>query len=318
MKLQTNISLKPQRHNQIDHYSNIILFGSCFTENIGSKLNYFKFQNLVNPIGILFHPIAIENLIQKAINGNIYSDNDIFFHNERWHCFDAHSSLSAASKEEILTSLNNAITLTNKQLKESTHIIITLGTAWNYRFIEKDRIVANCHKIPQKKFLKELLSVDDLAESLASIVALIKSVNNKASILFTISPIRHIKDGFVENTRSKSHLIAAVHHIVDPRNSIHYFPSYEIMMDELRDYRFYKEDMLHPNQTAIDYIWEQFCKVWISEAGQNSMQKIEAIQKGLSHNSFNPNSVGHQSFLDNLKNNIAQLQKEFPSINFSE
>jgi hypothetical protein len=317
MQLQTNINLKPQQHNQINYHSKIVLFGSCFTENIGDKLSYYKFQNILNPFGILFHPKAIENLILKAINENVYTDNDVFFHNERWHSFDAHSALSTTTKEEILTSLNNSITLTNNQLSDSTHIIITLGTAWNYRFIETDRIVANCHKIPQKKFLKELLSVDDLVESLASIVALIKSVNNKASILFTISPVRHIKDGFVENMRSKSHLIAAIHQIVEPRNNVHYFPSYEIMMDELRDYRFYKEDMLHPNQTAIDYIWEQFSNVWISESGQKTIQKVETIQKGLSHKPFNPNSDEFRKFTDNLKRKIAQIQEEFPTINFS-
>lgn len=317
MQFRTQIPLEPQQHNQIDYNSKLVLFGSCFTENIGDKLSYYKFQNLLNPFGILFHPKAIENLILKAINVNVYTDNDVFFHNERWHSYDAHSALSTTAKEEILTSLNNAITLTNKELNESTHIIITLGTAWTYRFIEADRIVANCHKIPQKKFLKELLSVDDLVESLASIVALIKSVNNKASILFTISPVRHLKDGFVENMRSKSHLITAIHQIVEPRNSVHYFPSYEIIMDELRDYRFYKEDMLHPNQSAIDYIWEQFCEVWISETGQKTMQKIEAIQKGLSHRSFNPNSDENLKFSNNLRLKITQLQEEFPTINFS-
>jgi hypothetical protein len=317
MQLQTNITLRPQQHNQVNYNSKLVLFGSCFTENIDHKLSYYKFQNLLNPFGILFHPKAIENLILKAINKYAYTDNDVFFHNERWHCFDTHSTLSTSIKEEIIISLNNAITLTNKQLIESTHIIITLGTAWTYRFIETDRFVANCHKIPQNKFLKELLSVNDLVESLASTVALIKSVNTKASILFTVSPVRHIKDGFVENTQSKSHLIAAIHQIVDPRNNVHYFPSYEIMMDELRDYRFYKEDMLHPNQTAIDYIWEQFCKVCISEAGQKTMQKVEAIQKGLSHKSFNPNSDESLKFSDNLKLKIAQLQEELPNINFS-
>ena len=317
MQLQTNISLKPQKYNRIDYNSKIVLYGSCFTENIGAKLSYYKFQNSLNPFGILFHPKAIENLILKTINETVYKDNDVFFNNERWHCFDTHSALSTSTKEEILTSLTNSIYLANKQLVESTHVIITLGTAWTYRFIETDSIVANCHKIPQKKFLKELLSVDDLVDSLASIVALIKNVNANASVLFTISPVRHLKDGFVENMQSKSHLITALHQVVEPRNNVHYFPSYEIMMDELRDYRFYKEDMLHPNQTAINYIWEHFCKVWISDASQKTMQKVETIQKGISHKSFNPKSDEHLKFSDNLRLKIAQLQEEYPAIKFS-
>ena len=318
MQLQTKISLKPQPYNQIDYNSKIVLLGSCFTENIGSKLNYFKFQNFINPFGILFHPIAIENLLINAVNKKVYSEDEIFLNNERWHSFDTHSALSANSKEEILSSLNKATTTAHKEISESTHIIITLGTAWVYRFIETDQIVSNCHKVSQKKFLKELMSIDEIVENLASIVAMIKSINAKASILFTVSPVRHIKDGIIENSQSKSHLIAALHQIIEPRNNVHYFPSYEIMMDELRDYRFYKEDMLHPNQTAIEYIWEQFDKVWIAESAKKTMQIVETIQKGLNHKTLNPNSQEHQKFSDNLKLKIAELQKGFPSITFSQ
>ncbi len=264
MKLQTNIPLQKQSHNQIDYHSNVLLLGSCFVENIGDKFNYFKFQSLQNPFGILYHPKAIESLIFNSINEKEYDESDIFYHNERWHCFDAHSDLSSPSKEELLSNLNDAIKQTNQQINKSTHVVITLGTAWTYRFIETDTIVANCHKVPQKKFLKQIQSVKSIIESLEAIIELIKSVNPKVSILFTVSPIRHIKDGFVENTQSKSHLISAIHQVVEPRNNVHYFPSYEIMMDELRDYRFYAEDMLHPNKIAINYIWECFQKVWIS------------------------------------------------------
>lgn len=238
MKLLTKIPLKPQQHNQIDYNSNVLLLGSCFVENIGKKLDYFKFQNFQNPFGILFQPLAIECLITNAINEKKYTQDDIFFHNEQWHCYDAHSKLSAASKEDLLLKLNSAVKHTNEQIKQATHIIITLGTSWVYRHIEIDTIVANCHKAPQKKFLKELLSVDDILVSLQSLIALIKSINANVSILFTVSPVRHLKDGFVENTQSKSHLISAIHQVVEPRMNLFYFPSYEIMMDELRDYRF--------------------------------------------------------------------------------
>ena len=258
MKLQTTITLQAQQHNQIDYDSSIFLLGSCFVENIGHKLDYFKFQNLQNPFGILFQPIAIEKLITNAVNEKEYTEGDIFFHNEQWHSFDAHSKLSQASNQDFIADLNKQINLTAKQLNNSSHIIITLGTAWVYRHINTDALVANCHKVPQKKFLKELLTVNEITESLQSIVELIRSVNKKASILFTVSPVRHLKDGFVENTQSKAHLIAGIHQVVEPRHHLHYFPSYEIMMDELRDYRFYAEDMIHPNQTAINYIWEKF------------------------------------------------------------
>lgn len=316
MQLQTNITLNPQQHNQIDYNSKLLLLGSCFTENIGDRLAYFKFQNIVNPFGIIFHPKAIENLVLNAINEKVYTPKDVFFHNERWHCFDVHSALSSTTTKELLESLNTAVASTKKRITESTHVIITLGTAWAYRFIESDTIVANCHKIPQKKFLKEILSVNDIAESLEAISTLIRSVNNNTSILYTVSPVRHLKDGFVENTQSKAHLISAIHEVIEPRKNIHYFPSYEIVLDELRDYRFYKEDMIHPNKIAIDYIWEKFSNVWMSDTTNKMIREIETIQKGLSHKPFNRNSKQHQKFLSNLEGKISLLQKEYPFITF--
>ena len=253
MKLQTQIPLKKETKNQIAYQSKILLLGSCFSENIGDKLSYFKFQSTQNPFGILFHPKAIENFITNAINEKKYLDDDLIFQNETWHSFDAHSSLSSVNKNELLNKLNASISITNRALKEASHIIITLGTSWVYRFIETDAIVANCHKIPQKKFLKKLLLVEEITKSLAAILVLLKSVNKDISVLFTVSPVRHLKDGFIENTQSKAHLIAAIHQVLEHQN-VSYFPSYEIMMDELRDYRFYAEDMIHPNKTAINYI----------------------------------------------------------------
>lgn len=316
MEFQTKIPLVKQAHNHIDYSSKILLLGSCFAENIGEKLEYFKFQKTVNPFGILFHPKAIETCIANAINDKIFSKDDLFLHNERWHCFDAHSKLSNPDREVLVTDLNANVKQINQQIKAATHIIITLGTSWVYRFMESDRVVANCHKVPQKKFLKELLSVDDVVESLEAIVELVKLENPQASIIFTVSPIRHAKDGFVENNLSKSHLISGIHQILNERLNVFYFPSYEIMMDELRDYRFYGEDMLHPNQTAINYIWEGFKDVWVSEPAKRTMNQVETIQKGLSHRPFNKNSEQHEEFLKKLKQKQSLIKKEFPHIMF--
>jgi hypothetical protein len=316
MILQTKIALKKQLLNQINYDSKLLLLGSCFSENIGEKLSYYKFQSVVNPFGILFHPKAIENLITNAINQKEYTEDDIFYHNERWHCFNAHSSLSSTNKEELLNNLNKSNTSTFEQLRNSTHLVITLGTSWVYRFIETDTIVANCHKVPQKKFLKEILSTDEITESIEAIISLIKSVNKNVNILFTVSPVRHLKDGFIENQRSKSHLLSAIHNIIEPRENTYYFPSYEIMMDELRDYRFYSEDMIHPNKTAINYIWEKFSDTWISEETQKTMNEVEVIQKGLAHRPFNPNSEAHLKFLDNVQQKKETLVKAFPFIKF--
>ena len=309
MNFRTNIQLQQER-NQIDYDSKLLLIGSCFSENISEKLNYFKFNSFSNPFGILFNPIAIETLITSAINEKKYTVKDIFELNERSHCFDAHSDLSSADKNKLLINLNTAITTTNKRIKNSTHIIITIGTAWVYRFIETDAIVGNCHKVPQKKFLKELLSVDDILASLENICTLIKSVNPTINIIFTVSPVRHLKDGFAENSQSKAHLLAAIHQLTDRRNQLYYFPSYEIMLDDLREYRFYNSDMIHPNETAINYIWEHFQKVWVSEKSTPIMKEVDTIQKGLAHKPFNQESEQHQQFLSKLKASIQHLEKQ--------
>ena len=310
MNFRTNIQLKPER-NQIDYDSKLLLFGSCFSENISKKLSYFKFNTVSNPFGILFNPIAIEHLITNAINLKKYTDSDIFQLNERWHSFDAHSDLSAIEKNELLQNLNTQISSTNKQISEASHIIITLGTAWVYRFIENDTIVGNCHKIPQKKFLKELLSTEEITASIENITTLVKSINPTVNITFTVSPVRHLKDGFVENAQSKSHLLTAIHQITSVKNKLHYFPSFEIMLDDLRDYRFYAKDMVHPNETAIEYIWEQFKIVWIDEKASSIMKEVETIQKGLTHKPFNPTSQQHQQFLFKLKDKKNRLFEQY-------
>jgi len=309
MNFRTSIQLKPER-NQIDYDSKLFLIGSCFSENISKKLLYYKFQTDSNPFGILFNPMAIETFITNAINSKMYTEKDIFQLNERWHCFDAHSDLSAIDKNEFIQNLNAAIKSANKQLSETTHIVITLGTAWTYRFIETDTIVGNCHKVPQKKFLKELLSVEEVTASLENICTLLKDVNPTVNIIFTVSPVRHLKDGFVENAQSKAHLLSAIHQLIDQRNHQFYFPSYEIMMDDLRDYRFYANDMLHPNETAINYIWEQFKQVWIAENTTKIMNEVETIQKGLAHKPFNSTSMQHQAFLEHLKQKMATLKSK--------
>ncbi|MFV0566470.1 MAG: GSCFA domain-containing protein [Flavobacteriaceae bacterium] len=316
MKLQTQIPLTKQPDNLMGYTSNIVLLGSCFVENIGEKLNYFKFQNFQNPFGVLFHPQAIETLVFKAVKGEVYSESDVFFHNEQWHCFDAHSKLSNVSKESLLEHLNINLKTTNNALKNASHIVVTLGTAWIYRLKKSGKPVANCHKMPQTEFDKTLLSVLDIEQSLQNLIGNIKAINPKAIVIFTVSPIRHIKDGFVENSQSKAHLITAVHRVLNSEKNTFYFPSYEIMMDELRDYRFYAEDMLHPNATAIQYIWEAFKTVWVSLTAFKIMDEVDVVQKGLRHKAFNPGSALHLKFLQNLDKKKEILRLQFPHIEF--
>jgi len=320
MKLQTQIPLK-KAQNQIGYDSRILILGSCFAANIGSKFDYFKFQSLQNPFGILFHPLAIEKLISKAIKKEVYKEEDIFFLNERWHCFDAHSEVSNASKEKLLEELNAGLQKTYRQITSSTNVCITLGTAWVYRNIKTNTVVANCHKVSQKEFSKELLSIEGIQKSLKNAMQSVQSVNQNAKFLFTVSPVRHLKDGFVENQRSKAHLISAIHKIIDAPSfegsrGEDYFPSYELMMDELRDYRFYEADMVHPNQLAIDYIWSKFVEVWISPTEHPIMEEVDGIQKGLKHQPFNPESEQHHNFIKSLRKKITYLQERYPFMKF--
>tara|TARA_B110000027_G_scaffold29125_1_gene32018 strand:- start:3223 stop:4182 length:960 start_codon:yes stop_codon:yes gene_type:complete len=318
LKLQTHIPFSKEKSGLIDYSSKIILLGSCFSENIGNKFDYLKFQVVQNPFGILFHPKAIETIIKNAINKKIYTEKEVFFLNERWHSFEAHSQLSSSSKVKVLQQLNNASKTTYKSLKDSSHIIITLGTSWVYRIKESGLIVANCHKVPQHKFQKELLSISEIIESLELTISLIKEVNPTINFIFTASPIRHLKDGFIENQQSKSHLIAAIHQAIKTKENSFYFPSYEIMMDELRDYRFYEEDMIHPNNSAINYIWEKFSENWLSDKALKIKEEVIKIQRGLKHKPFNSNSKEHVKFLASLQDKIQLVQKKCSHISFQE
>jgi len=315
MKLLTEIPLSKAKY-QIDYSSRLLILGSCFSENIGSKLTYFKFPSLQNPFGIFFHPLAIENMVNRVVQQQNYIANDIFYLNERWHCFNVHSELSNVSKEQLLNHLNSTLKETYEYLQVATHVSITLGTAWVYRFVESGQVIANCHKVPQSKFTKELLGIDAIVESLKNIQSMISVINPSIEFIFTVSPVRHLKDGFVENQLSKAHLIGAVHEIVKGENTS-YFPSYEIMMDELRDYRFYAKDMIHPNEIAIDYIWEKFAEVWIDNSVLDVMNKVSEIQRGLQHRAFNPSGEAHLKFIKSIHEKITYIRKTYPFMNFN-
>ena len=316
MNFTTKIPIT-QNANPIDYNSKIVSFGSCFAENMGDKLLYYKFQTQVNPFGIIFNPFSIEKLIERVVLQRYFTKDDIFFFNERWHCYEVHSELSDADAEVVLSKLNQILLDTQKQLQQATHIIITYGTSWVYRHIETNGIVANCHKVPQKQFSKELLSIDSIQKSIQNTVSLIATLNPKCNFIFTVSPVRHLKDGFVENQVSKAHLIAAIYATTNTKQqTLNYFPSYEIMMDELRDYRFYADDMMHPSPMAIDYIWERFAATQIDANAIATMELVQTIQKGLAHRPFNPNSESHQKFEANLKEKIATLEAQYSFMKF--
>ena len=315
MEFRTKIPIIPQEP-KIGYDSKILLLGSCFVENIGKNLEYYKFQTLQNPFGILFHPAAISNFLQKVKSRYVFTERDIFFHNERWHSFAAHSALSNTDKDRMLREMNAAVEETYSFLKSASHVIITAGTAWAYKLKETGRTVANCHKLPQKNFTKELTEVNS---NMTACVEIIKELNPEAVVIFTVSPVRHLKDGFVQNQQSKARLISAIHELIEGLPSGAkgvYFPSYEIMMDELRDYRFYEDDMVHPSRTAVNYIWEKFQEAWIASETEKVMKEVARIQQGLSHRPFNEKSEAHQTFLKNLEAKIESLRLRYPKMTF--
>lgn len=295
--IQTDEIQKPAA--KIDYQSKIGLIGSCFVENISEKLSYFRFKNWINPHGILFNPKAIEKALVDIKQQKIYARKDLVFENELWHSWHHHSDFSSNTASETIANISKHIQQTTTEIKETTHLILTLGTAWVYHHIETDQLVANCHKIPQKFFVKKILSIDEIVASLRNSIALIKKMNPHIQILLTLSPVRHLKDGMLDNSLSKARLLSAIHQVVSESDAS-YFPSYEIVLDDLRDYRFYASDMMHPNQTAIDYVWDIFKEVWVASDVFSAMEKVAQIQKGLQHRAFNPNSDKHQQFLKKL------------------
>lgn len=316
MQFTTPITI-PQSNHPIDYNSKILALGSCFAENIGEKFEYYKFQNTVNPFGILFHPWAIHKIIQRAVAQDFFVEKDLFFANELWHCFEVHSVCSLNHKENLLEQLNQKLVVLRTEIQSVSHLIITYGTAWVYRKKNTQKIVANCHKVPQLQFEKELLTAAEIQQAIEQTLAIIESVNPKINVILTVSPVRHLKDGFIENQLSKSNLIIALHQVLKhDQSAVNYFPAYEIMIDELRDYRFYAQDMVHPNATAIDYIWERFSQTYIPQAAQQIMKEVAAIQKALQHKSFYFEGEKHQQFLAQLQHKMLLLQRQFPQLSF--
>lgn len=308
--MQTFRTIIPINTKKSYNYSDkFMLMGSCFAENIGDYLITNQFQTMINPFGIIFNTHSLVNIIERMVRLNYFSIEDVFENQEVWSSYEVHSCMNALSRDELIRSLNNQIDLSYQFLKNTKVFILTLGTSWVYEDKTSNKIVANCHKIPQKNFEKKILSSDDNLQNLSKIIHLIKSINPDINVILTISPVRHIKDGFIENNWSKSNLISAVHQL--NVQNVKYFPSYEIMTDELRDYRFYKEDMLHPNKIAIDYIWEKFIETYFTENTLQTLKTVDQINKMKSHRVMSTNTMAYGKFQTELKNKIIKLQNQY-------
>jgi len=308
----------------ISHKDKLFLIGSCFTENIGEKLKKYKFSVLENPHGILFNPVSVAEALTDYIEHTEYTEQNLFQLNEAWHSWKHHSRFSGITIEESINKINGSIAEANFYLKEAGYIMITLGSAWIYTLTEKainaknGSVAANNHKAPADWFSRRLMTAEEVLQTLDNVLYRLFHFNQKLKIIFTISPVRHLREGAVENNRSKAVLIQAVHHLVDKFDRLYYFPAYELVIDDLRDYRFYAEDLVHPNYFATQYVWEKFVDACMDEKTKSLMEEIHSINLAFQHKPFNSTSDQHKKFLRSFYEKTMALQEQYSYLNFNK
>jgi len=304
----------------INHHHSMMMIGSCFTENMGNLLRASKFNVMDNPNGILFNPISVSEAVLQYINNKSFSKEDLFCLNESWHSWKHHSKFSGITAKEAVEKINQSTFKANDFLKKADYLLITLGSAWVYELSNDAEgafnvgVAANNHKAPASWFSKRLLSVNETISSLEKMLAALKIFNPHLNIIFTISPVRHLREGVIENNRSKAVLIQVVHDVIKQSEQYYYFPSYELMIDDLRDYRFYAEDLVHPNYHATQYIWEKFVESCIEENAQQLLKSIQEINIAYQHKPFNASTVAHQKFLMKYVTLVKQLKEKHPEL----
>ena len=316
MEFRRELEVKPFE-KRLNIRQKIMLSGSCFTEHLSERLVQNRFNILQNPNGIIFNPASISSSLSSYITPRKYDRNDIFIRDGLWSCWDHHSKFTHSDPDKLLAMINGSQQQAHEFLKHADWLIITLGSAWVY-LLENGEVVANCHKVPNDKFRKKLLAIEDVLSALDNMMHRVFMFNPGLRIIFTISPVRHLRDGFVENNRSKAVLIQAVHHLVEKFNKLYYFPAYELVIDDLRDYRFYAEDMVHPNYQATAYVWEKFSEACIDIESRKFMKEITPVNAAMAHKPFQPDSDAHLSFRKKQYNKLLQLRSEYPFLNFDK
>ena len=307
MKFRTEVPV-PKSTIQMSYEDNSLFIGSCFSVNIHSKLHALKFNTDSNPFGIVYNPISLARQLNRIIQNQKYVASDLQFQNERWFSFDHHSDFSFTDKSACLEAINTNLNNAHSQLKNAKFLFITLGTSWVYELEETKQTVSNCHKLPAKNFNKYLAKTEDMVSQLSFAITEIKKVNSDIQIVFSISPVRHLADGFFENQVSKGRLFDVIHQLKTQDDSIQYFSAYEMVLDDLRDYRFYNSDLVHPSYEAISYIWEKFVETFISKESVSVLTKVEKVIQAAKHRPFNPKSEAHQKFIAKTLAQIKSLE----------
>ena len=285
MEFRTELMSKPVE-KKLEYSSRALLIGSCFSHNIGDLLKERYFNVLINPFGTVYNPVSIQRQLNNVLKTKVISNNDLVEINKIYCHHDYHSSFNNTDIHKVSLNINEAIEQCFSFIKNVDWIFITLGTSWVYEIKDTNKIVANCHKRPSTAFIKRLLTLEEINSSLDNINVLLKSINPEINLVYTLSPVRHIKDGIEENSLSKALLKVSINNQILKNNSL-YFPSYEYIMDDLRDYRFYDEDLIHPNATAIKYIWKKFTETYFSKSTSNKIMEVEKINLFLNHRPFN-------------------------------
>lgn len=309
---RTSLEPIPATH-PIQHSDAMLLIGSCFTEYIGQKLSAYKFQAQVNPAGIVYNPISIARSLARLHAENQYFTHaELFEHQGLWHSWEHHSRFSGPEADSVLNHINEAYQTAVAQIKQARFLFLTLGTAAVHVQRDTGQIVANNHKVPAAHFQTRLLSVSEITDTLGAALRAFGDVR----VILTVSPVRHLRAGFVENQRSKATLVLACAEICRQMPSVEYFPAYELMLDDLRDYRFYADDMIHPSALAVDYIWSYFSNTYFGADTKAYLEKIKKIQAAAQHRPFHPDTPQHQAFKEAQLKSLESLQKDLPQADF--
>jgi hypothetical protein len=302
----------PAQEKKITHKEKMLFLGSCFSDEIASKAKFNGFHVLSNPFGTVFHPLALGRFLEETLD-NIPFEERIFQRDELFFSWDASTVLYGTSKHALLDQLAALRKNWLNEIKSASHLFVTFGTAWGYLNQDVNCIVANCHKLPSQQFSKVLTASEEIRAIWSNILKKLNILNPNLTVCFTVSPVRHVKDGFVENTQSKAVLIESVRHLQENSKAL-YFPSYEIVMDELRDYRFFKQDRVHPNEEAIDYVWNRFMDSFCSKETQELCTKVQSLKLALSHKSLHPESNETQAYRKKLELRCNEFNLAYPFI----
>ena len=317
MNLQTKITVAAPDF-LIDYNSRLMMLGSCFAENMGSKFSYYKFDVDVNPCGIIYNPLSVANVLRLIVEGKQFEKSDLRQVGGKWVSLYHHGAFSSTDPDECLRRINDRLTKATGELRTLDLLVITWGTAWVYRYTRENIVVSNCHKIPSQEFERSRLSVEDIVKEYLVLIGRLREINPGLRILFTVSPIRHWKDGAYGNQLSKATLLLAIDRLREELQHVYYFPAYEIVLDELRDYRFYADDMLHMSGFTVDYIWERFLYSFISPEVLGLMNQIGRVNKGVAHRPFDPQSEEYHRLVKKMLAEIAMISRSYPMIDFSE